>query len=229
MIYQKILQFYQNLEFKESLLNKETRVMNPYTEDNPEVQRLLQEFYTKYYSDTNNRTLILGINPGRLGAGLTGIPFTDSPALKNYCDINTSIATSETSAAFVYEFIKSFGGPEEFYAQYFIGAACPLGFTHLNDKGNWVNWNYYDSQELFQAVKPFMVKHLKNQIEICGSNERAIVWGNGKNFKFLSAINKEEKLFKAIVPLEHPRYIMQYKRKSLPIYIDKYLEVFHQK
>jgi hypothetical protein len=46
MIYQKILQFYQNLDFKESLLNKETRVMNPYTEDNPEVQRLLQEFYT---------------------------------------------------------------------------------------------------------------------------------------------------------------------------------------
>jgi hypothetical protein len=107
MIYQKILQFYQNLDFKESLLNKETRVMNPYTEDNPEVQRLLQEFYTKYYSDTNNRTLILGINPGRLGAGLTGIPFTDSPALKNYCNINTSIATSETSAAFVYEFINN--------------------------------------------------------------------------------------------------------------------------
>jgi hypothetical protein len=92
-----------------------------------------------------------------------------------------------------------------------------------------VNWNYYDSQELFQAVKPFMVKHLKNQIEICGSNERAMVWGNGKNFKFLTAINKEEKLFKEIIPLEHPRYIMQYKRKSLPIYIDKYLKVFHQK
>ena len=226
MLYQKILQFYESLHLDESLLDSETRVMNPYAEQNPEVDRLLLEFYKKYYSDNAHRTLILGINPGRLGAGLTGIPFTDSPALKDYCNIPTSIQTSETSSAFVYEFIKSFGGPDAFYAQYFIGAACPLGFTHHNSKGNWVNWNYYDSKELFLAVKPFMIEHLKNQIEICGNNEKAIVWGNGKNYKFLSAINKEEELFKELIPLEHPRYIMQYKRKSLPTFIDKYLEVF---
>ncbi len=227
MLYQKILQFYQNLQLDEKLLDSNTKVMNPYAEQNPEVDRLLKEFYQKYYADTNPRTLIMGINPGRLGAGLTGIPFTDSPALTKHCKIPTSIQTTETSSAFVYEFIKSFGGPEAFYAKYFIGAACPLGFTHLNAKGNWVNWNYYDSQELFLAVKPFMIEHLKNQIEICGSNERAIVWGNGKNYKFLSAINKEEKLFKKLIPLEHPRYIMQYKRKSLTIFIEKYLEVFN--
>ena len=226
MLYQKILQFYKELDLNESLLDKETKVMNPYQENGPEVERILSEFYQKYYSDTKKRHLILGINPGRLGAGLTGIPFTDTKALREDCKIETAIETSETSAEFVYTFIRYFGGPEKFYQRYFIGAACPLGFTHLNDKGHWVNWNYYDSASLYKSVKSFMIEQLKKQIELCGSNEKAVVWGNGKNFKFLSEINKEEKLFKELIPLEHPRYIMQYKRKSIDLYLEKYHQVF---
>lgn len=226
MLYQKILQFYKELDLDESLLDKETKVMNPYQENGPEVKRILSEFYQKYYSDTKKRHLILGINPGRLGAGLTGIPFTDTKALREDCKIETAIETSETSAEYVYTFIRHFGGPEKFYQRYFIGAACPLGFTHLNNKGHWVNWNYYDSALLYNSVKSFMIEQLKKQIELCGSNEKAIIWGNGKNFKFLSEINKEEKLFKELIPLEHPRYIMQYKRKSIDLYLERYHQVF---
>lgn len=226
MLYQKILQFYKELDLDESLLDKETKVMNPYQENGSEVKRILSEFYQKYYSDTKKRHLILGINPGRLGAGLTGIPFTDTKALREDCKIETAIETSETSAEYVYTFIRHFGGPEKFYQRYFIGAACPLGFTHLNKKGHWVNWNYYDSALLYNSVKSFMIEQLKKQIELCGSNEKAIIWGNGKNFKFLNEINKEEKLFKELIPLEHPRYIMQYKRKSIDLYLEKYHQVF---
>lgn len=226
MLYQKILQFYEGLHLDESLLDSETKVMNPYQENGPEVKRILSEFYQKYYSDTKKRHLILGINPGRLGAGLTGIPFTDTKALREDCKIETAIETSETSAEYVYTFIRHFGGPEKFYQRYFIGAACPLGFTHLNKKGHWVNWNYYDSELLYKSVKSFMIEQLKKQIELCGSNEKAIIWGNGKNFKFLNEINKEEKLFKELIPLEHPRYIMQYKRKSMDLYLEKYRQVF---
>jgi hypothetical protein len=39
---------------------------------NPETCRCTQAFYSKYYSDTNERILILGINPGRFGSGTTG-------------------------------------------------------------------------------------------------------------------------------------------------------------
>lgn len=40
---------------------------------NLETRQCTEKFYEKYYSDNNQRILILGINPGRFGAGLTGI------------------------------------------------------------------------------------------------------------------------------------------------------------
>jgi hypothetical protein len=53
------------------------RVMNPYL-DNPETIVVMEEFYRKYYSDNNLRKFIIGINPSRHGAGVTGVPFTDT-------------------------------------------------------------------------------------------------------------------------------------------------------
>lgn len=225
MGYKAILDFYRNLDLDENLLPAKVRVMNPYLENNEEVDRLLETYYRKYYNDQAPRGLILGINPGRLGAGQTGIPFTDTPALREHCGIETSIETRETSSEFVYQMVAAYGGPESFFKDWFIGAACPLGFLHHNDKGNWVNWNYYDEEELYLAVKDFMIEQLKLQKELCGNPKTAVVWGTGKNFKYLTKLNKEAKLFEKLYPLEHPRYILQYKRKQVDIYIDKFLSV----
>lgn len=225
MGYKAILDFYRNLDLDENLLPAKVRVMNPYLENNEEVDRLLETYYRKYYNDHAPRGLILGINPGRLGAGQTGIPFTDTPALREHCGIETSIETRETSSEFVYQMVAAYGGPESFFKDWFIGAACPLGFLHHNDKGNWVNWNYYDEEELYLAVKDFMIEQLKLQKELCGNPKTAVVWGTGKNFKYLTKLNKEAKLFEKLYPLEHPRYILQYKRKQVDFYIDKFLSV----
>jgi len=54
-------------------------VMNPYTD--PRIQSYLRTFLDKYFSDNRERTLILGINPGRFGSGITGVTFTDPVAL----------------------------------------------------------------------------------------------------------------------------------------------------
>lgn len=224
MLKDRILKFYQDLDLAEDLLPEGVRVMNPYQEDSAEVPRLLEAYYGKYYSDQEPRGLILGINPGRLGAGQTGIPFTDTPALTEHCGIPTSIETRETSSEFVYKVVEAYGGPDLFFKDWFIGAACPLGFLHLNDKGNWINWNYYDQELLFTAVKDFMIEKLREQIELCGQPETAIVWGTGKNMKYLQKINREAKLFKELIPLEHPRYILQYKRKQLDFYLEKFLK-----
>jgi len=48
--------------------------MNPFREFEQTLV-VADEFYHKYYNDYNSRLLILGINPGRFGGGLTGIPF----------------------------------------------------------------------------------------------------------------------------------------------------------
>ncbi len=219
-----MLDFYRELAVDEELLPPNTAVMNPYR-DRPEVDRILNLFYSRYYGDQAPRGLILGINPGRKGAGQTGIPFTDTPALHEHCGLETNIDTKETSADFVYRLIESYGGPQVFYRDWLIGAACPLGFTHRNAQGNWVNWNYYDDAVLWKNLRPFMAQQLQKQWEICGRPKQAVVWGKGKNWEFVNKLNRELKLFDALIALEHPRFVMQYRRKRLAEYLQKFVEV----
>ncbi|WP_417591245.1 SMUG2 DNA glycosylase family protein [Owenweeksia hongkongensis] len=220
---EQILDFYSNLNIDVSTLPLKVDVLNPYQNPSPEMEKVLHEFYHKYYGDTKSRGLILGINPGRFGAGITGIPFTDSYRLKEFCDIDFPIDTRETSSVIVYEVIQAFGGAKKFYSNWFIGATSPLGFIHQNAKGNWVNYNYYDDPKLEKAVRPFIIDKLQEQLEICGNPRKCVVLGTGKNYKYLQKLNKEIQLFDEIVPLEHPRYIMQYKLKSKEDYVTKFL------
>ena len=76
----KIIAFNQSLSFTGALPDG-IRIMNPFQE-NPVVLDISSTFYKKYYGDDQPRHLILGINPGRHGAGLTGVPFTDPKRLK---------------------------------------------------------------------------------------------------------------------------------------------------
>jgi hypothetical protein len=201
------------------------RVMNPFTD--PVVSKTAATFYRKYYDDELPRHLILGINPGRFGAGATGIPFTDPKRLIEKCDINFhGPLLHEPSSVFVYEVIDAFGGPTAFYRQFYINSVCPLGFTAAGSRGNEVNYNYYDSTELTAAVHDFIVENIKKQIAIGVETDVCFCFGTGKNEAFLRKLNQDKKYFRKIVALEHPRFIMQYKARSKQVYIDKYLEAF---
>ena len=222
---QKFIDFYQQLALNPAVLPQRVRVMNPYQDPNSEAMRLVKAFHLQFFNDNHPRKLLVGINPGRHGAGVTGIPFTDTPALQEHCGITTPLETRETSATFVYEFIKAYGGAEVFYQDWFIGGVCPLGFLVRNKKDNWVNWNYYDDRRLQENVTPFILAKLQEQIALCGHPTQCVVLGTGKNFKFLNQLNKQHALFEKITPLEHPRYVMQYKLKQKEHYIAKFLEV----
>lgn len=207
-------------------LPKGIRAMNPFREENAAlIARVTDEFYHKFYDDDRPRNLILGINPGRLGAGLTGVPFSDTKRLKSDCDIEvTEVSSHEPSSVFVYEVVRAYGGAKLFYDDFYINSVCPLGFVKENEKGKEVNYNYYDQKDLEEAAKPFILETLKQQLAM-GLNDE-VVWclGGGKNFKFLKKFNKEHKLFGKIVPLGHPRYVVQYKAKLMADYVDKYLK-----
>lgn len=218
----KAIDFHHKLE-----LNKELPLgikrLNPYA-DNPEITTILQQFYTKFYSDSKKRKLIVGINPGRLGAGATGIPFTDTKRLLHHCGITPpSFETHEPSSVFVYKVIEAYGGAESFYSDFYINSVCPLGFVRKNKKNNWVNCNYYDFKTLYKSVKPFIISSLKEQVSMGLDDSVCFSFGK-KNAQFLEEINNEIALFKRIVPLPHPRYIVQYKSKEIPQYINLYLE-----
>lgn len=219
----KIINFYSTLEFK-GTLPPGISIMNPFKE-NAEIIPVITKFYGKFYNDNYQRHLILGINPGRFGAGVTGIPFTDTKRLSDKCGLSINgLATFETSSVFVYEMIDEFGGTEKFYSNFYISSVSPLGFTAPGRNGREVNFNYYDSKRLTEAVYDFMIRTIEQQLEFGIKRDICFCLGTGKNFKFISELNKKLKYFDKIVPLEHPRYIMQYKSKQKQLYIAKYVK-----
>jgi hypothetical protein len=221
----KIISFNKKIVFEGSL-PKNISIMNPFKE-NEEALEISSKFYKKFYDDFEKRFLILGINPGRFGAGVTGVPFTDTKKLMEECCLQFSgKSTHEPSATFIYEMINAFGGTQKFYSQFYIHSICPLGFTIKNEKGKEVNYNYYDSKELMDSVYDFIIQNIKKQISFGINTDICFCFGTGKNERFLKKINEEFNFFKKIVALEHPRYIVQYKSKSKQDYIDKYLEAF---
>jgi hypothetical protein len=220
----KVIAFYTRLKYTGSL-PPGISIMNPF-EGNPDVLQVARDFYNKFYSDHKARQIILGINPGRFGAGTTGITFTDTIRLNEKCGIAFhKYRTYEPSSSFVYDVIDAYGGVEHFYGRFFVSAVCPLGFTILNNKGRTVNYNYYDSPGLLRMVYPFILGSLKKQIELGIDTSVCFCLGTGKNMQFLRQINNENRFFKSIIALEHPRYIMQYKAGDKQDYIRKYLAV----
>jgi len=222
----KVIEFNRQLEYTGPPLPAGIRIMNPFKEEEQALQ-ISEVFYRKYYHDNNKRHLILGINPGRFGGGVTGIPFTDPKRLQTECGIAYhGKITHEPSSVYVYEVINAYGGAQAFYSKLYINSLCPLGFTTIDSKGREKNYNYYDSKELCTAVTPFIVGNIRKQIALGVYTDTCFCFGTGQNEKFIKKLNDEHGFFNKIIALEHPRFIMQYKTKSKQVYIDKYLEAF---
>jgi hypothetical protein len=212
-----ILSFLKKLHLDIELPH-DIEVMNPFK--NKPALEVCTQFYKKYYSDKLRRRMIIGINPGRFGAGITGVPFTDPIRLKNVCGIENHFQKKqELSSVFIYDMIAAYGGADKFYQDFYITAVSPLGFTRHGK-----NLNYYDDKSLQDSIKDFVIDCIQKQLKFGIDSEVAYCLGDGKNFKYLSKLNKEEQFFKKIIPLSHPRFIMQYKLKKKDEYISDYME-----
>jgi hypothetical protein len=219
---QKVIAFNRSLDFQGNL-PQGFGIMNPFKED-PKALACSETFYNKYYNDHHPRHLILGINPGRFGAGVTGIPFTDPKRLIEVCQIPfDGKLEHEPSSVYVYEVITAYGGPEAFYRDIYINSVCPLGFTTTSAKGQTINVNYYDDKDLTKAATPFILQSIQAQIDLGVETDRCYCFGTGKNFQFLNRLNEAHHFFTKLIPLEHPRFIMQYKSKTKDRYIEQYL------
>jgi len=216
----KIIAFNRKLDLVLDIPDIE--VMNPFHE--PKVLDFTEQFYRRFFNDQNKRIFIFGINPGRHGAGITGISFTDPIRLETKCRIINHLPKNpELSSEFIYKMIDGYGTVQDFYSRFFITAVSPLGFlTHGK------NLNYYDTKDLQEKTRPFIVQSIKDQIEFGAFSECAICVGGDKNFRFLNNLNDEYSLFDRIFALEHPRFIMQYRRKMINDFISKYLTVMNQ-
>jgi len=216
MFSKKLIKYYTQLK-PPANLPKGIEVLFP--QQDKQVIEIVEKFFKKYFNDNHSRSLMLGINPGRYGAGITGVNFTAPKQLKENCGIDHHFKTSsELSAEFIYEMIREYGGVNKFYQDWFIGAVCPLGFIK-----NGTNINYYDDKKLEEAVTPFIIDCMNKLVDTGFNIERCLCVGGEKNFKFLSRLNEENKWFNQIIPLPHPRFILQYRRKQKDKYLHQYL------
>lgn len=203
------------------------RMMNPFCEGL--ALPISTDFYRKYYSDHKKRRMIFGINPGRHGAGLTGVPFTDTRYLKQSLNIEPrNLRSYELSAVFMYKLIERYGGPKKFYQDFYINSPLPLGLLRVKPDGKAVNANYYESPDLSQSVQGMIKMSMQAYIKIPLLDRTvAFCLGQGQNYSYLEKLNKlsEAQYFCKLVALAHPRYIMQYRRKYIEEHIADMLKV----
>ncbi len=216
----RIIAFNKNLSYTKAL-PEGFDVLNPF-QNHPETVDAMSRFYRKFYKDQQQRHLILGINPGRHGAGITGIPFTDTKRLEQYAGITMEAHSHEVSSVFVYDMIDAYGGATDFYSDCYINSPFPLALLQEKKPGRWINVNYYDDASLFAQLKDYMVETLRKHIAIGMNQDKVLILGK-KNAAYLKPLIEEHQLFQEILVVDHPRYIQQYKFKQRDEYIAQYI------
>lgn len=197
-------------------------VMNPYADS--EVQRVVRCFYSRYLSGSQSRLSIWGINPGRFGAGITGLAFTDPWALNHQLNIPTSLdGRREPSAIFISAVIDAYGGAQAFYDDVLLTAFSPLGFVRSG-----VNVNFYDDAALQRAIVPFVAEHVDAVREAGAPSDSILILGSGKLRQFVERHLAPTRRFNHVVALDHPRYIMQYRRATMDRYVEQYVDTIRQ-
>jgi hypothetical protein len=216
-----VLEFYRTLP-RPPITSAPVEWIDPYAM--PEVRRCMEEFYRKYYGDDRSRLFVFGINPGRFGSGITGVPFTDGYALTHGCGIATSLSQrQELSATFIHHVVQAWGGADSFFGQTYITAVSPIGLLRGGK-----NFNYYDDRSVLRELEPFLVDAIQRQLIFGARPHAAVVIGTGKNFQVMQRLNAEHHFFEELRAVEHPRFIMQYRRNQVDEFVASYLRVFKE-
>lgn len=228
---EKILEFNANLSKTELRVPDGFKTINPYNGGTKkEIEKITYTFYKKYYNDNKKRRIILGSSPARRGTAVTGVPFEDSVHLQKETGIYIdNFHINKSSSNFLYEVIEKYGGCDKFYSDFYMNFVCPIGIVRINSKGNEVNCNYYENKKLKEALYTFIVESIKKQLRFNIDTTVCYCIGSGENYEFLSKINEKYMFFDSIIPLEHPRFIMQYNSKHKDIFLEKYLNALNYK
>ncbi len=227
-----VLQFNDTLAQISIDLTDNFRLVNPFRgEFSEEIKKITKEFYFKYYNDKNKRIMILGSSPARRGTAITGVPFEDAQHLLEQTGIAIKgFNINKASSNFLYDVIEKYGGSKEFYSNFYLNFVCPLGIVRVNDKGHEVNCNYYENKYLMQSLNDFILKMITKQLELLNIDTSVCYCiGSGANFEYLKLLNEKYHFFGDIIPLEHPRFIMQYNSKDKEKFMNKYLQAFNYK
>lgn len=227
---EKVLQFNSELAKISVELPVGFKTINPFYGNPPKIKEITTLFYQKYYNDRKKRRLILGSSPARRGTAVTGVPFEDAMHLQRETGILIDkFYINKSSSGFLYEVIEKYGGCEKFYADFYMNFVCPLGIVKINAKGHEVNCNYYENMKLQRTLNSLIISSIQAQVDFGIDTTVCYCIGSGENYTYLSQMNKKYYFFDNIIPLEHPRFIMQYNLKNKDMFVNKYLNALNNK
>ncbi len=116
----------------------------------------IEIFNKKFYGGNPPKTVLCGINPGKNGAGKTGVPFIDFTSLSKIMD-GVDRNDTERSAQFFYDVVKEIG-VSNFYNSFYVTNISWVGYIKDNK-----NLNYYD---LPLTAKQFVYDMFKCEMEL---------------------------------------------------------------
>ena len=88
------------------------------------------------------------------------------------------------------------------------------------------NYNFYDDRATTDALWPTITNTVQTQTGF-GYDRRVAVCLGRKNETYLRRLNEQQGFFDHIVTLDHPRYILQYRSKDAPLYLERYITQLH--
>lgn len=117
----------------------------------------IERFYSEYYGTSYPETVLCGINPGRNGAGKTGVPFIDFSSLSKLLD-GVGRDDWERSAQFFFDIVQHFG-PRTFFRSFYVTNFSWVGYAKSGK-----NLNYHDLSGEAQAIIARLFRYEMNHI-----------------------------------------------------------------
>lgn len=126
-----------HLEFCENFIKLNTKELNlkgvEILVEFLKNKKNILKFHKKFVEPYTPKIVLVGINPGRFGSGLTGIPFTDFNSLSKLLDDKTLGNKKEQSATFIFSIIESIG-VENFFKNIYLTNLSAVGFVDAKNK-----------------------------------------------------------------------------------------------
>jgi len=179
-----------------------------------ENRAAIEAFWQRYWQGNIPRIMLCGINPGRFGAGQTGIPFIDFLSLSRLID-DVERQDAEKSASFFFKVAEAFG-IEAFFRTFYISNVSSVGYLASSAK----NLNYYD---LPRPALNIVERNFLEEISIVQPTH------------VISLSKEVHATIRRLLPkqidtafrLPHPSWIMTYRQSEQATWVEKYLEVLN--
>ena len=207
--------FYEIFKEKycENLKSRNVKILSDFLDNKGNII----EFHKIYVEPNSPKVVICGINPGRNGAGLTGIPFIDFASLsKMLPDIKEN--DWEPSAKFFFSVIQKFE-IEAFYRNFHVTNISWFGFSRIDKQKN---VNYFE-KDISTEIAIYLIDKFVEEMEHI--NPDYIIPLSKPVLYELESLKKQNKIRAKIgIRLNHPSWVTTYCSNDLSTWRQKYVD-----